>query len=360
MGVVAGCGTSQVTPVTTRPIVPIRPTAPRFSSTLASGVPWRSVRPLNAITAKGPIAWAGGANVIYSTSSGGRRWKRLYQGRRRITQLDVLDRYTGWALGPAHLSEYTRGQWTPRSEPQGSHLTALTFLTANVGYGVAGSHLFRTVDTGRHWHIMHTPRGFIEAFTALSHGVLGLVIQGRLWTTHDSGRTWSRSESRLPIAPSRPWHFTLQYAAQAWWVSVTQITAHTKEQPYAVFRSSTAALPWQEIANNPTAAPSAYPIVRNSRRKLPPIQLAAFVVNGPANLAVLVGKGSQGTVLVAESPAVGTPHFTTTCLGGPNVPRTALHLAVTKQEQWLVGASRRHGRLLITTDLGSRWHPVAP
>ncbi len=230
--VLVGCGTPQATPVTPRPIVPIRPTAPRFSSTLASGVSWRSVRPLDAITAKGPIAWAGGANVIYSTSSGGRQWTRLYQGRHRITQLDVLNRHTGWALGPAHLLEYTQGQWTPRSEPQGSHITTLTFLTANIGYGLAGSHLVETVDMGRHWRLMHTPRGFIEAFTARSSRALGVVIQGRLWTTNNAGRTWVRAGARLPIAPNRPWHFTLQYAAQAWWVLVTQSTPNAEDRPY--------------------------------------------------------------------------------------------------------------------------------
>ncbi len=356
----AGCGTPHATPVIPRPIVPTRPTVPRFSSTLASVVSWRSVRPLDAITANGTMAWAGGANVIYATFSGGSHWTRIYQGRHRIIQLDLLNRHTGWALCHAHLLEYTHGQWAPRSEPQGGDLTNLTFLTTNIGYGLAGTHLVETVDAGRYWRIMRTPRGFIESFTARSPRALGVVIQGRLWTTNNAGRTWARSGARLPIAPNRPWHFTLQYAAQAWWVSVMQSTPNTETRPYAVFRISAAGTPWQEIANNPSAAPTAYPTLPKSRTEFPSIQLATFVVNGPANLAVLVGKGAHGTVAVAESPAVGTPHFVITRLSGLNVPRAALRLAITKREQWLVGDNGRRGRLLITTDLGSRWHPVAP
>lgn len=179
----------------------------------------------------------GNEGVVWSTTTGGATWTRSAVGPVQATALDFTSARVGWILGsptnvhcpangcPNVLYRTTSGgkRWQA-ALPLGAasraslDLTAVDFLTAHLGYGLGdqgrcgrwidcNTTLYRTLDGGQHWTAvpMH---GFAPSslqFLTTSLGFVGgfqcgaKVCHAAVLSTTDSGQSWAMRE--LPVPP---------------------------------------------------------------------------------------------------------------------------------------------------------------
>ena len=152
--------------------------------------------------------WVVGAGRVLATSDGGRAWTTQYAGPAGLYQVDFIDASHGWAVGTNALLRTANGgaTWTPLGEPCGS-ISSVHFVTPSLGYAVAGGSqvwisggvpaatgggkLLTTTDGGRSWtRVAAAPaQAQTACFSTPSSGFVG--TPGKVWHTTDRGKHWS-------------------------------------------------------------------------------------------------------------------------------------------------------------------------
>jgi photosystem II stability/assembly factor-like uncharacterized protein len=309
--------------------------------------------------------WAAGKGRIIATADGGRTWTEQYRGPADIRALDFTDDRDGWALASASLLRTTDGgaTWSEAGEAPGSLLTAVDFVSATQGWGIAAKaadgsllgDLVHTDDGGVTWSLV----GDATANSVCASGRTLVAGAGsRVLRSTDGGATWT---PLFDASSARdPWMGALVQCAgpSSIWV-LLQGGAAAGSQGYAVYASSDAGSSWRPVVVAPILAGSD----------------PAF--HGLAQLDAYAGPFAAVTpaeaVFLGQCPACDPQHVTVlrTQDGGTSWQRhvingfvptglafaDAAHGWMTTQ---LGGYPGRHAAILATTDGGRTWRAVYP
>jgi photosystem II stability/assembly factor-like uncharacterized protein len=142
-----------------------------------------------------------------ATTDGGAHWQVQPSGDAGVSAVDFISAQVGWAVGPKALLATTDGgaQWTALPEPC-PVIDSVHFISPTTGFAVAGGKnvgatiaptppdqggvVLATTDGGRTWRRMATPANAQTAcFSDPQHGWLGAA--GLLYRTSDGGKDWT-------------------------------------------------------------------------------------------------------------------------------------------------------------------------
>jgi len=324
--------------------------------------------------------WVGGDGAIFSTTDGGRHWKRQYAGRDRIDALAFVDAHTGWAAGmnpvwgTGILLGTTDGgaHWHALGVP--AHpLRSINFADPENGIGVSGGSLAAlpygdwgtlpftggkialTRDGGRTWTVLDTPQAADSACMADAQHAF-IAYQGSVQVTRDGGRTWHHV---LPakIDPYRSWAARIACAGPSVaWVSFesTQATAAAQGRPFVLYRTTDGGVTWQPVLEN-AAAQAAYRDVQAPAASV--IVPGPFAISG-ADYALTLGFSedeilkNNGATAATTTDGGASWQRLATLAGFSATARLALAV-VDARHAWVVGGSP--SRVYATSDGGHTW-----
>lgn len=171
-----------------------------------------------ADTLTGLVAGDGGR--ILKTEDGGSSWRVVRKSHASsgiITDLDMLDRMNGWAVGPSGVARTRDGGETWEqltygdSEAEPSWSRAVAVLDEHRAIKV-GQHadIEATFDGGMRWEVVPTPLEagekpylFDVCFPDGRHGWI-VGENGTILHSSDGGASWTRQFTGLPDAKERP------------------------------------------------------------------------------------------------------------------------------------------------------------
>jgi photosystem II stability/assembly factor-like uncharacterized protein len=321
--------------------------------------------------------WAAGADRVLTTGDGGRTWTSQYAGTAQLDQVDFTDAAHGWAVGTNALLRTTDGgaTWTALSEPCGTTIDSVHFVTPSLGYAVAdgaqvwmtggvpaavnGGVLLTTTNGGADWTRVAGAPGQAQTacFSSASNGFLG--TPGKVWHTTDGGKSWSLSfaepAASSAVHPSAPDIAVLQCAGgSAAWVLFLGSGAALGHVPYLTFATQdatnwrvlfeesyteSAARPQLHAPNGPGSYPGPFSAISP--------QAAAFVGYSPP-----VGYGAAPLEMAASGGAKLTKDGN---VSGVSVPEAVAF--VSPSQGWIVGETLPSGNFVIVTtaDAGHTW-----
>ena len=170
-----------------------------------------------ADTLTGLVAGDGGR--IFKTDDGGATWRIVRKGNdpsASITDLDMLDRMNGWAVGPGGVVRTRDGgetweQLNPgegETEPTGSRAVAILDERRAIKVGQHGD-IEATFDGGSSWEVVPTPLEagerpylFDVCFPDGRHGWI-VGEDGTILHSSDGGASWTRQFTGLADAKKR-------------------------------------------------------------------------------------------------------------------------------------------------------------
>jgi len=307
--------------------------------------------------------WAAGKGAIIATTDGGRTWTEQYRGRADIRALDFTDERDGWAVAATSLLRTTDGgaTWSEAGEAPGSFLTAVDFVSATQGWGIAGraaygsllGDLVHTDDGGMTWSLVGDAANSICA----SDRTLIAGAGSRLLRSTDHGGTWT-AVFEAPTAPTTWMAALVECAGPSIW-ALFQGDAAAGSQGYSVYRSADGGSSWRPVVVAPLLAgsdPAFHGLV----------QLDAYA--GP-----FAAVTPSEAVFLGQCPACDPQHVTVlrTQDGGAGWQRHVINGFVPTglafadaRHGWMTtqlgGYPGRHAAILATTDGGRSWHPVYP
>ena len=147
-----------------------------------------------------------GQDEILATADGGQHWSVQDRGNLNLTAVDFISDQVGWAVGHGSLLTTTDGgvHW---SRLPGPCVRSVHFISASVGYAIAGGTnlsqlgmpapetggtVLTTTDGGRSWQVLPAPRDpQMVCFNDANQAWLGAA--GRLYQTADDGRSWTEA-----------------------------------------------------------------------------------------------------------------------------------------------------------------------
>ncbi len=307
--------------------------------------------------------WAAGEGAIIATADGGRTWTEQYRGQADIRALDFTDDGHGWAVAVTSLLRTTDGgaTWSEAGEAPGSLLTAVDFVSATEGWGIAAraadgslvGDLVHTDDGGMTWSLVGDAANSICA----SDRMLVAGAGSRVLRSTDGGATWTPL-FEAPNARTTWMAAFVQCAGSSIW-ALFQGDAAAGSQGYAVSTSSDGGSSWRPVVIAPLLAGSD----------------PAF--DGLAELDAYAGPFAAVTpseaVFLGQCPACDPQHVTVlrTEDGGRSWQRHVINGFVPTglafadaRHGWMTtqlgGYPGRHAAILATTDGGRSWHPVYP
>lgn len=163
---------------------------------------------------------AGDGGRILKTDDGGAHWRLVRKGHGSsgiITDLDMLDRMNGWAVGPGGVARTRDGgetweQLTPgagEAEPTWSRAVALLDDHRAIKVGQHGD-IEATFDGGMRWEVVPSPLEadekpylFDVCFPDGRHGWI-VGENGTILHSRDGGASWTQQFTGLPDAKERP------------------------------------------------------------------------------------------------------------------------------------------------------------
>jgi photosystem II stability/assembly factor-like uncharacterized protein len=171
-----------------------------------------------ADTLTGLVAGDGGR--ILKTSDGGETWRSVHNGHGSsgiITDLDMLDRMNGWAVGPGGVVRTRDGgeTWEPLTQADGeaepTWARAIAILDEHRAIKV-GQHgdIEATFDGGMRWEVVPTPLASSEKpylfDVCFPDGRHGWIVgeDGTILHSSDGGASWTQQFTGLPDAKERP------------------------------------------------------------------------------------------------------------------------------------------------------------
>lgn len=300
---------------------------------------------------------ANNAFRLLRTTNGGTTWTILYDDNtsawpRFLKDLEFINDQVGFAVGArGRMLKTTNGgaNWNQLTSPTTEEISKLRFLNEQVGLMAARTALWRTIDGGNTWTVVHADDGIRatcfgpgnSAFAADHDSFLASTDQGLTWTSH-------------PLPINAPYDF----------LALDQETVLAAD-PSGLFRTTNAGGYWEEYTSIPSgtyhefefSAPSTVfvagesgRIVRSTSGGGPGTPVANIVLDQFAqcgstilSLAAPIGDGLSYTWIVNGSVAGTTQalelEFTTT---------TEVQLELTVDNGTLSGSRTLNTVVLVT------------
>lgn len=237
-------------------------------------------------------AWPG--TSITATDNGGRTWSTILRVSTGIWGLDVVSAQVGFAVGVTALFRTADGgrHWTTMGEPVHHSLVWVGFTSSRYGYGLTTTgKLVETADGGSSWLSSKlNVTGTSACFTSASVGYVTSKA-GALYATGDGGKGWTLIEQAPPRVEQfiGPWSDLSCDGPNIWLGLRLQCAAACAASfPYLVEHSANGGLTWATSADD-------WPGVPNST--MPSANLGS------------VAAGPPGSGIVVELPAPNSPRW---------------------------------------------------
>ena len=142
---------------------------------------------------------------LYATFDEGKTWRESLTTEANLTSICFIDALNGWVSGWHGNIYHTSdggGSWSKQNSGTGYDLSKVTFVDKSRGWAIGGgttagpsgkwsSVLITSSDGGQTWQPLSTaPPLRSIVFVNASRGS-GLDLEGNIYSTVDSGRTWS-------------------------------------------------------------------------------------------------------------------------------------------------------------------------
>jgi len=353
------------------------------------------------------LAVAAGPAGLQTSTDNGRSWVRRLGVSSPVSQLDLVDRQVGFAVGDGELLRSTDGgvSWQPLLEPAAGAVSSVDFWSPAAGVAAVGRALLVTSDGGRTWRPLRLPSGWSVApilaagggpaavcSTGNGVGWAAATRRGRyeVLVSLDGGRSWrvALASTALPAGaqPGRPAGAVsiAGCSGDAGWVLVAQAAGpgNTVGVPvtYDLLRSPNLGRSWLDVLRSASSSQVTRPNVRQPPGGPQPAPddnsaIGALTVPAPATAWFNTsGEGSGGLAFGSTGDgglrwAIHTFPAAQTQPGTAPAPRqlpTGDQLLATTAldttDAWvLFGGPKGHGDsyLYATNDAGEHWRQIA-
>ena len=136
------------------------------------------------------------AAVVFKTTDGGTTWQNVYQTSVPLNGLYFLKADTGFVIGGSGTILYTSDagkSWTLLKGGMDEDWSAITSDSRGTLF-IVGKHaaVIKSLDNGKNWISCHLPGSVdLTNVASLPSGMLFVLGRDRLFTSSDSGVTWS-------------------------------------------------------------------------------------------------------------------------------------------------------------------------